>query len=228
MLGQLKLSPGGRSRPEWSRLYGLPVLRTETDPDGFWGKHRLRKAGDTLRRAGALRVLVPKGFHGWELLEGLGLRPMETAHFLRAQSVPLALQLLERRGTAPDRATVALRGSRSDHEMARVATELCRQVRNLVIDTPDGTQLADWLRRELGLPVLPPGERGEVALLFSPASPADEELSLELYGAEPRLAGLSLVAPALDTEDQDDLPLLAALWEGGQLKGNDIKILDRM
>ena len=65
-----------------------------TDPEGFWGIRRLRRAGTDLRRAGVLRVLVPRGFQGWGLWEGLGLRRIETEHFLRAQALPLALGAL--------------------------------------------------------------------------------------------------------------------------------------
>ena len=116
-MGQLTLARGGRGRAEAGDLYGLPVLLARTDPEGFWGIRRLRRAGTDLRRAGVLRVLVPRGFQGWGLWEGLGLRRIETEHFLRAQALPLALGALERRGTAPDRATVALRGGRADREM---------------------------------------------------------------------------------------------------------------
>ncbi len=227
MLGQLTLARGGRGRAEAGDLYGLPVLLARTDPEGFWGIRRLRRAGTDLRRAGVLRVLVPRGFQGWGLWEGLGLRRIETEHFLRAQALPLALGALERRGTAPDRATVALRGGRADREMARAAVSLCRQVRHLVIDAPGGEALAGWLRRELGVPILPRQEEGELALCFAPNCRRGGETALELYGATPDLGGLALAAPALAGEDRDDLPLLAALWEGGKLTQKEIKVLDR-
>lgn len=225
MLGQLVLSPGGRGRPEPGRLYGLPVLRAEADPSGLWGEGRVRRAGKGLRRGGALRVLVSGEFSRWPLLEGLGLRPVDPERFVRAQSAPLALELLERRGLAPDRAVVALRGLRADRDMARTAALLCRRVRRLVVDAPrGGEELAAWLRREFGLPVLPPGEPGEVSLRFHPDCPREEGAALELYGPRPRLAGLTLSAPGLAEEDREALPLLSALWEGGKLGPDDIKI----
>ena len=52
-------------------------------------------------------------------------------------------------------------------------------------------------------------------------------MNLGLYGPSPKLAGLSLSAPELAEEDRENLPLLAALWEGGRLGPEDIKILDR-
>ena len=161
MLGQLTLCPGGRGGAEAGSLYGLSVLRARADPEGFWGERRLRRAGRSLRRGGALRVLVPGEFGRWPLLAALGLRPVETEGFVRAQSAPLALAGLERRGLAPDRAAVALRGLRADRDMARAAAQLCPQVRRLIIDAPGGgVELAAWLRREFGVPVLPRGSGG--------------------------------------------------------------------
>lgn len=225
MFGQLVLEPGGRGKPAPGRLYGLNILRAETDLSGFWGERRLRRAGKGLRRGGVLRVLVPGDFAQWPLLERFGLRPVEAEAFVRAQSVPLTLELLERRDIPPDRAAVALRGLRADRDMARTAAALCRQVRSLVVDAPrGGEELAGWLRREFGVPILPPGEGCHAALRFHPDCPRGEEAALELYGPRPRLAGLRLSAPGLAEIDREDLPLLSALWEGGKLGPGDIKI----
>lgn len=225
MLGQLILTPGGRGKPAPGRLYGLNILRAEVDRSGFWGERRLGRAGKGLRRGGVLRVLVPQDFDCWPELAPFGLRPVEVDAFVRSQSAALALELLDRRGLAPDRAVVALRGVRADRDMARTAAALCRQVRSLVVDAPrGGEELAGWLRREFGVPVLPPGEGCHAALCFHPDCPRREEAALELYGPRPRLAGLTLSAPRLGEEDQEDLPLLSALWEGGKLGTGDIKI----
>lgn len=225
MLGQLVLVSGGRGKAAPGRLYGLPVLRAAADRSGFWGERRLRRAGRGLRRRGVLRVLTAPDFDGWSLLAAVGLRPVEPEGFVRGQSVPLALAALERQGLAPDRATVALRGLRADRDMVRTAVQLCSRVRRLVIDAPrGGAELAERLRREFGVPVLPGGERGALALSFQAGCPAPEEEALELYGSRPGLAGLTLSAPGLEEEDREDLPLLAALWEGGRLARKDIKI----
>lgn len=223
MLGQLVLTPGGRGRTAAGRLYGLPVLRAEADPSGFWGERRLSRAARELRRGGAVRVLAPELL--LDRLGELGLRQVDRSSFIRAQSVSLALRLLERRGLSPDRAVVALRGLRADRDMARTAEQLCPLVRSLVIDAPrGGAELARWLRREFGVPVLPPGERGQAALVFQEGAAAPEEGAAELFGSRPRLAGLSLSAPGLEEGDREDLSLLAALWEGGRLRPEDIKI----
>ena len=228
MLGQLILERGGRGRPELGALYGLAVLRAEADPEGWLGRRRLRKAGRSLRRGGVLRILVPEGFADWPLLAECGLAPVSPVAFLRAQGALLAVGALERQGLAPDRASVALRGERANRELARAAVELCPRVRRLVIDAPrGGRELADWLRGEFGIPVLPPEEGAPVSLCFGPPQrgrPAGETTSLSLYGPRPDLAGLSVSAPALDREDRERLPLLAALWEGGRLALDSIKI----
>lgn len=223
LLGQLVVTPGGRGKAAAGRLYGLNVLRAETNPEGLWGERRLRRAGRALYRGGAVRVLAPALL--LPRLAGFGLRLVDPEGFVRAQAVPLALAALERKGVPPGQATVALRGMRADRDMVRAAQALCPQVRRLIIDTPrGGEELAAWLRREFGAPVLPPGERGQVAVRFQEGPPLEEEVSLELYGPRPRLAGLRLSAPGLEREDREDLPLLAALWEGGRLGQKDIKI----
>ena len=145
MLGQLVFD-GGRGGPRRALLYGLPVLRCHTDPEGFWGERRLKKAGRSLCTGGAVRALVPPGFDRWPLLLALGLRPMDPGPFLRAHAAPLTASLLERHGLAPDRATVALRGQRADGSMLRAALALCPRVRRLTISAPrGGERLAAWL-----------------------------------------------------------------------------------
>lgn len=227
MLGQLVFD-GGRGGPQRALLYGLPVLRCQADPEGFWGKRRLKRAGRSLCAGGAVRALVPAGFDRWPLLLKLGLRPVDPGAFLRAQAAPLAASLLERQGLAPDRATVALRGRRADGEMLRAALALCPRVRRLTISAPQGgEELAAWLRREYGLPILPADAPAQAALLLQPGTEPEDANpcpALTLFGPEPDLAGLRLSAPDLAPTDREDLPLLSALWEGGRLGPEQLKI----
>lgn len=227
MLGQLVFD-GGRSRPKQALLYGLPVLRCHTDPEGFWGERRLKRAGRSLYSGGVVRALVPPGFDRWPLLLALGLRPMDPGPFLRAHAAPLTASLLERHGLAPDRATVALRGRRADGEMLRAALALCPRVRRLTISAPQGgEELAAWLRREYGLPILPADAPAQAALLLQPGTEPEDANpcpALTLFGPEPDLAGLRLSAPDLAPTDREDLPLLSALWEGGRLGPEQLKI----
>ena len=227
MLGQLVFD-GGRGGPRRALLYGLPVLRCQADPEGFWGERRLKRAGRSLCAGGAVRALVPAGFDRWPLLLKLGLRPVDPGAFLRAQAAPLAASLLERQGLAPDRATVALRGRRADGEMIRAALSLCPRVRRLTISAPQGgEELAAWLRREYGLPILPADAPAQAALLLQPGTEPEDANpcpALTLFGPEPDLAGLRLSAPDLAPTDREDLPLLSALWEGGRLGPEQLKI----
>lgn len=227
MLGQLVFD-GGRGGPQRALLYGLPVLRCQADPEGFWGERRLKRAGRSLCAGGAVRALVPAGFDRWPLLLKLGLRPVDPGAFLRAQAAPLAASLLERQGLAPDRATVALRGRRADGEMLRAALALCPRVRRLTISAPQGGEkLAAWLRREYGLPILPADAPAQAALLLQPGTEPEDANpcpALTLFGPEPDLAGLRLSAPDLAPTDREDLPLLSALWEGGRLGPEQLKI----
>lgn len=227
MLGQLVFD-GGRGGPKRAFLYGLPVLRCQADPEGFWGERRLKRAGRSLCAGGAVRALVPAGFARWPLLLASGLRPVDPGPFLRAQAAPLAATLLERQGLAPDRATVALRGRRADGEMLRAALALCPRVRRLTISAPrGGEQLAAWLRREYGLPILPADAPAQAALLLQPGTEPEDANpcpALTLFGPAPDLAGLRLSAPDLAPEDREDLSLLSALWEGGRLGPEQLKI----
>lgn len=227
MLGQLVFD-GGRGGPRRALLYGLPVLRCQADPEGFWGERRLKRAGRSLCAGGAVRALVPAGFDRWPLLLKLGLRPVDPGAFLRAQAAPLAASLLERQGLAPDRATVALRGRRADGEMLRAALALCPRVRRLTISAPQGgEELAAWLRREYGLPILPADAPAQAALLLQPGTEPEDANpcpALTLFGPEPDLAGLRFSAPDLAPMDREDLPLLSALWEGGRLGPEQLKI----
>ena len=229
-LGQLVFD-GGRGGPRRALLYGLPVLRCHTDPEGFWGERRLKKAGRSLCTGGAVRALVPTGFDRWPLLLALGLRPMDPGPFLRAHAAPLTASLLERQGLAPDRATVALRGQRADGAMLRAALALCPRVRRLTISAPrGGERLAAWLRQEYGLPILPADAPAQAALLLQPGAEPDAAdgsalcPALTLFGPAPDLAGLRLAAPDLAQEDREALPLLSALWEGGRLTAEQLKI----
>lgn len=227
MLGQLVFD-GGRGGPQRALLYGLPVLRCQADPEGFWGERRLKRAGRSLCAGGAVRALVPAGFDRWPLLLKLGLRPVDPGAFLRAQAAPLAATLLEHQGLSPDRATVALRGRRADGEMLRAALALCPRVRRLTISAPQGgEELAAWLRREYGLPILPADAPAQAALLLQPGTEPEDANpcpALTLFGPEPDLAGLRLSAPDLAPTDREDLPLLSALWEGGRLGPEQLKI----
>ena len=225
MVGQLKFGAGRSVLVEWGRLYGLPVMRAEINPSGWMGRQRLRQAGRRFYRGGVIQTLVPNGFDQWQLMGNFGLCPVDPEPLVRTQGDRLALETLHRSGVSPQRATVALRGSRADADMARAAALLCPRVQHLVITAPrGGYDLALRLRREFGLPVLPADEGAHVGLYFGPESVGEEDVRLELYGSKPNLAGLVLSVPDLEEGDRYDLSLLTALWQGGRLGKGDLKI----
>lgn len=225
MLGRLEFVPGARGKGEEVELYGLRFLRVRTDPEGRLGKYRLSRAGRTLYRGGTARVLLPRTFDRWELLERFSLRAVDPAPFLRAQAVKLALGALKRRDVDPVRATVALSGTRTDGELERTALELCSRVRRIVIAAPGGERLANRLREEFGVPVLPPGEQAQLDLRFHPGTRSGGGPGLELYGRAPELGGLRPAYEGLAEEEREDLCLMCALWERGKLDPEGLKFI---
>ena len=224
MLGRVEFTPGGRGRGELSDLYGLTILSARADPEGFWGSHRLYRAGQTLRRGGVRRALLPKTFTQWTVLEKLGLRPVEPEPLLKECSPELAVEALRGRNVDPGRATVALSGTRTDGEMLRCAVRMCTSVRSLVIDAPQGQRLAHCLREEFGLPVLPADHPAHLAVRFQPCGGRTGEPFLELYGRTPELDGMRLSVPELGEEERDALDVLCVLWQRGRLEPSRIKI----
>ena len=223
MLGRLEFVSGERNRGGMEDLYGLRVLRMQTDPEGWLGERRLRRAGAALRRGGALRVLLPKSFCQWGILERFGLRGVDPTPFLHFCAPELAVQGLMRRDVDPAGATVALSGNRADGDMVRAAVRLCPRVRRLVIAAQGGERLALRLREEFGIPVLPPEQPAHVELNFHPGTGRGDTRCLKLYGREPELDGGSITFSALKEGEKEDISLLCALWEGGKLDVEGLK-----
>ena len=225
MLGQLKLEEGGWGNARAEDLYGLSVLRTCADPKGYLGGFRLTRAGKKLQTAGVRRVLLPPHFEDSDLLKRFHLRPVDPGPFVRSQSAELALQALKCRGMDLKRATVALRGSRTDRDMAQAARILCPVVRHIIVEAPrGGEELAKELRWEFGIPVLPPEEMGEIALRFDSEAHVQEP-ALELYGLHPDLGGLRICGQDMREEDREDLQVLTALWERGKMPPERLNII---
>ena len=218
MLGELRYDAGGDGRVRRGERYGLPLLTVQVRPGGWRERGRVRSAARRLFRLGVRRVLSPADFPHWPLLAAAGLRPVDPLPFLRFYAGELALAALLRRGIPPHQGAVALRGRRVDRDMVRAAEFLCPRVRELAISAPQGgAELSAWLRREYGIPVRPDGREVGVAVCFHETSAAGEG-ELVLAGSAPCLAGVVPRAEGLAEEDRGDLPLLAALWEGGKLE----------
>ena len=205
-------------------LYGLPILQTRVDPDGWMGRQRMERAARIMHKSGVVRTLLPQDFEDEAWLRRWGLRRVDCAAFLRAQSPALAEAALRQRDMDPKRACVKLRGARADESMARCAAQLCSRVKYLSVDVAQGGEkLAGLLRWEFGVEVLPAREPAQLALCFQHGHPKSEEPELELFGHRPKLEGIRLWVPALCEEEQEDLEVMSVLWERGKLGEEDLK-----
>lgn len=223
MLGYMVLTgeKGRKTVLEQMEVMGLPLVRALVP--GVGGRHEKRlarpveRAARRLREAGIRRVLTGPDFPYWDLLDGQGLRGVDPGPMCQAMAAPLAMAALE--GICPpEQAVVALRGGRVSRSFFQAAVTLCARVRGVEVRAPGGgTDLADYLRREYGLPVLE-RERPDLIVEFSPiqAGPEDSP-ALVLHGPSLCLLGLMLRPPIPVPDGFAPLPLTAALWETGCL-----------
>lgn len=219
LLGAITYQPKGNGRPRRETRYGLPLLAVSLCPGGWRERGRVRAASRRLARQGVRRVLAPPEFARWDLLREGGLGPVDPLPFLRHYAGDMVLTLLRREGIQAHRSAVALRGRRVDRDLARTAEFLCPRVRELAVSAPEGGEaLSAWLRLEYGVPVCPDGPGMAAAVRFDNQAPQWEGRELSLFGETPQLAGVRPRAAGLEEGDQEDLPLLAALWETGRLE----------
>ena len=224
MLGYVALTgeKGRKIMLEQTEVMGLPLVRAQVP--GMGGRHekrlarRVERAARRLREAGVRRVLTGPDFPYWDLLEAQGLGGVDPGPMCQAMAAPLALAALEGGVGPPERAVVALRGGRVSRPFFQAAVALCARVRGVEVRAPGGgAELADYLRREYGLPVLE-RERPDLIVEFSPITSEPEGgPAMVLHGPSLRLLGLTL-RPAMPVPDGfAPLPLTAALWETGCL-----------
>ena len=225
MIGHILYGPRGlRTQLTAEKVLGLPLLRA-----GAAGSRSgaVRRAARALKKRGVRRALTPPDFRDWDILEGQGLRPVETGDLCRALAPDIALAILEGMGLPPERGVVVLRGERVTRSLRLAALALCPRVKGLLVDAPAGGEaLRGELRREYGIPALEdgPGRRAQVALHFAPAAGRGERLA-DLSGPSPVLEGLSFTLDGQELPgDCEPLPLLAALWETGRLGLGEIRV----
>ena len=219
MVGELAcLREKGRGRPEPVRLGPLEAVRwTVYAPEGLSERRlerRLRRAERELCAAHVGRVVLRGGFPYGDRLERL--RPVDPLPLWRETADLLALGLLDVRGVAYRRGTVALSAPRMCAELERAARRLCPLVRGLLIDVPGGEDYARYLQAKFGLPVTPPAAGAEVTVAFGPGG-GRWGRSLELYG-QADLGGLTVTAEGLELAEDCRDQVLALLWEQGEVK----------
>lgn len=206
--------------------YGtLPVLTvTVCAPPsmGMWRKRRrMRRAVRALHQAGVRQVIWPQNCP-WSLQEA-GFSGIEVEALYQAQADQLALGALAELGIPPGEGRVALVAQRLTIPLQRTAQRLCPQVKGLLIQVPGaGEDYARWLHGQYGLPVAPAAAGAEVTVAFSPGGPRWGRC-LEVYG-DCRLDGLRLTAPGLHLPEEMEEPLLAVLWERGEIRGEDLAV----
>ena len=225
MLGHMVLTgeKGWKTIVDRREVLGLPLVRALVP--GVEGRHekrlerRIDRAARWLRERGVRRVLTSPAFPYWDRLERQGLRCGDPEPMCQAVAGELALAALERDGCPLERAVVALRGGRVSRPFFQTAVVLCARVRGVAVYAPaGGAELADYLRREYGLPVLE-RERPDLTLEFSPVQAEGENGgTMVLHGPNLNLLGLTLRPSDLPLPGEfDPLPLTAALWEMGLL-----------
>lgn len=226
MMGQILYGPRGlRTRLTREEALGLPLLRAQTAGQR---PGAVRRAARALRKQGVRRALAPPGFLDWELLEGQGIRPVETGDFCRALAPAIALAALKGMGIPPEQGVVVLRGERVTRALRLTALALCPRVKGVLVDAPSGGEaLRRELRREYGVPALEdgPGRRAQLALHFSPAAGRGERLA-DLSGPAPALTDYHFgLEGEMLPEDCEALPLLSALWESGRLGLGEVQVV---
>lgn len=209
-------------------VHGLTLLRAAVPalPGASPGslRRRIGRAAKLLHQAGVHRVLAPTDFSWWAVLGEWDLLPVDIVPCCQALASRLALASLERRGTTPDKATVALRGSRVSRPFFQAAMELAPLVRGMVIASPNGGEaLSAYLRREYGVPILEEGPSlvPSLTVEFSPL-PGGLGERLVVHGP-PALRGIKVeLTEGAWPADFAPLPLAAALWEEGHLSLTDL------
>ena len=225
MLGYMVLTgeKGWKTIVDRREVLGLPLVRARVP--GVEGRHekrlerRIDRAARRLREMGVRRVLTGPAFPYWDRLERQGLRGVDPEPMCQSVAAELALAVLERDGCPLERAVVALRGGRVSRPFFQTAVALCARVRGVAVYAPaGGAELADYLRREYGLPVLE-RERPNLVLEFSHVQAEGENgRTMVLHGPNLNLLGLTLRPSDLPLPGEfDPLPLTAALWEMGLL-----------
>ncbi len=209
MLGRIRWGSGRKSIIRVEEILELPILTLELPQHVRRPERLLRKAAAQLCSRRVKSVLTPPDFPWWQLLLQAGLRPVDTG-LLRCVLAPrwVAVQL-ERQGISREEAVLRLKGEEEELLPGELVCALCPLARSLVFDFPGGERMADHIRRETGMPVLPRNFDGVHLTLHLHNGPL-------LTGAEITLSDRQLPA------DCEQWELLSVLWESGRIKTEEI------
>lgn len=223
MFGRIVYSDAKRVVLRREELSGA-VFETACIPARRTAPRHVRKAARLFRRCGVHRVLVPAGFSYWKVLSDCGMGSVDVVPFLQAMAPSLALAALKRGDVLPEQATVVLAGARVSRPLRDTALSLCPVLRRLLIRAPSGgRELAEFLRREYGLPYLEHCPDPQLVLAFSetwvdPGAPV-----LRLYDPADLLGLCIRPRTVAVPEGSEPLSFLAALWELGRIAPGDVE-----
>lgn len=209
MLGRIRWGSGQKLSVRVEEILRLPIVTLELPQHSRRPERMVRKSAAQLRRFRVRYVLTPPEFPWWPLLLQAGLRPVDTGSLRRVLAPSWVAAQLERRGIPRETAVLRLRGEENEPLSGELVCALCPLVRSLVFDLPGGERMADRLRRETGMPVLPRDFAGAHLTLHLHNGPL-------LTGAEITLRGRELPT------DCDRVSLIGALWETGRIKSEEI------
>lgn len=219
MLGWIIWERQGKGRIERCTVCGVPFYRLEMPPPRmFWQRKRLRRRVLALRKRGVYQVVVQGAGPDHMLWEG-GVRAIDPAP-LRLVLLPKLLAYVQEEWQLPLRtAAVRLRAGSADETTCKAAQMLAQQARYLVLALETGqAELETLLRRRCGL-----GMGGGRAVL-------EVCIGVESSGSLPALhlgkdcaarQKIGLFYPEADWADEQ---LLAALFQAGKLKTDEIRI----
>lgn len=211
MLGRIVWGEGRKAHFHEERIMDLPVL-VLTIPCALRREKHVERYLSLLRERHVNRVLLPEGWEFWQSFRRQGLQIVNTGALRTALTPAWAVTSLQRKGLEPQQATLRLWGERENASMYTVARALCPMVRCLSIDVPGGSEIAQLLHAEFGMPVLPMRRgRADLDLAFAP---------------DPQLSNCTVCLKECDVlpVEGGNMEILCVLWENGRIFTEDIAV----
>lgn len=221
------------------RILGMRFLRADIRANGERAlRAAARRAAGKLVRAGGRRLVLPPELPEAEAFPGLS--PVTAGPLFEALAARMALRVLREMRIGAEGTCVGIAAERASVSAERLLLSLAVSVRHLSVEMPAGADaFADRMARARGLS-LRLGASAlaacPVVVALSPVEAAGEGTLLWLCQAPPPaesarriLSGARLALreePERLPGDADAVMLLAALWEGGAVETEEIRILE--
>jgi hypothetical protein len=226
MLGIIRYERAkGKMQPEEINIGPLKVvvvalLAPESLP-GWRVRRKVRWLARDLWRLGVRQLIVPENLPYSEELAGF--YQINAMPFYRETADVLALACLKYQGKEPAMEKLVLAGSRLSLELMGAAERLYPRVRELSIQVPgEKSRYAGWLHRQYGVPVSRPDGAALTVAFAQVEQPWGMLLPLYEQGSLP--AGLQLEVDGLELPKEWTPELLAALWERGAFRREQLRV----